>query len=54
MHLDERIDCTMCQFWTMLHCEKHLTYFPNDGHRCPAFAHDPMMDDFQGIDEDDD
>lgn len=54
MHLNERPDCTMCEFWAMLHCENHLTYFPNDGHRCPAFSHDPTMDDFQGYKEDDD
>jgi len=45
MHLNERTDCTMCQFWSMLQCQKQLDYFPNNGHRCPAFTYDPEMDD---------
>jgi len=45
MHLNERTDCTMCQFWSMLQCQKQLDYFPNEGHRCPAFTYDPEMDD---------
>ena len=54
MHLDERIDCTMCEFWTMLFCQKHLDYFPNEGHRCPAFTHDPTMDELNEYDDNDD
>ena len=54
MHLNERPDCTMCQFWSMLHCQKHLTYFPDEGHRCPAFVYDPEMDYSNEYDENDD
>ena len=48
--LDERVDCTMCSHWTMLHCRLHDSHYPYDGHNCARFDLDYSIDvDLPGV-----
>jgi hypothetical protein len=45
MHFEERVDCSMCIHWTMLHCKVADHHYPHDGHLCARFEQDFTIED---------